>query len=394
VPGAVVTIGQPLSHRIDHMLSGTRANIVLKIQGDDLDTLRALANTVKAIAEGTPGAVDVAVEQQVDIPQLTIRVEREAAARYGLTTGEVVKAVERAFAGEPLGQILEGQRTVEIVARLDDSSREDIDAIASTLLDTPAGAKVPLRQLARLERTAGPNTISREGVQRKMVVQANVAGRDLSSVVDDLRSRIGAQLPLPEGYHIVYGGQFESAEAAARNIGLLSLLVIVGVFLLLMVAFGSARNALITLINLPLALIGGVLAVALTSGVVSVASLVGFITLFGIATRNGIMMVSHFDHLMKEEGYALPDAVVQGSLERLAPILMTALCAGLALVPLVMAGEAAGNEIQAPMGVVILGGLLSSTVLNMIVLPILFPRYGRPPSSQAGTAAVLKEAHA
>jgi CzcA family heavy metal efflux pump len=384
VPGAVVTIGQPLAHRIDHMLSGTRANIALKIHGDDLDTLRALAEKVKAIAESTRGAVDVSVEQQMDIPHLAIRIDREQAARYGLTSGQVAEQVEQAFAGETVGQLLEGQRAVEIVVRLENGAREELDAIATTLLDTPGGAKVPLRQLARIVRESGPNTISREGVQRKMVVQANVAGRDLSGVVDDLRHRVDSQLTLPDGYHIVYGGQFESAESAARNIGLLSVLVIVGIFLLLMVAFRSARNALLTLINLPLALIGGVLALALTSRVVSVASLVGFITLFGIATRNGIMMVSHFEHLMKEEGKMLPDAVVHGSLERLAPILMTALCAGLALVPLVIAGDAAGNEIQAPMGVVILGGLLSSTILNMIVLPILFRRFGRSPASRPG----------
>ncbi len=383
VPGAVVTIGQPLSHRIDHMLSGTRANIALKLFGDDLEILRGMAERVKKIAEATPGAVDVAIEQQVDIPQMAIRADRDAVARYGLTTGEVVEMVERAFAGETVGTLLEGQRSVEILVRLEDDSRRDRDAIASTLLDTKTGVRIPLKMLASISRETGPNTISREGVQRKMVVQANVAGRDLSSVVDDLRQRIATEVQFPAGYHVVFGGQFESAEEATRSIALLSILVVVGIFLLLIVAFKSVRNALITLINLPLALIGGVLAVALTSGIVSVASLVGFITLFGIATRNGIMMVSHFEHLMTEEGRSLPEAVVQGSIERLAPILMTALCAGLALVPLILARGEAGNEIQAPMAVVILGGLLSSTALNMIVLPILFRRYGRVPGEEA-----------
>ncbi|HZI04703.1 MAG TPA: efflux RND transporter permease subunit, partial [Archangium sp.] len=383
VPGAVVTIGQPLSHRIDHMLSGSRAAIALKLFGDDLDTLRGLAERVKTVAEHTPGAVDVSIEQQVNIPEVEIRMDRDAVARYGLTTGEVAEAVERAFAGETVGTVLEGQRAVELIARLDDASRADLDAIASTPLDTPAGPRIPLKMLASLTRESGPNTITREGVQRKMVVQANVSGRDLSSVVDELRARVAREVPLPEGYYIVYGGQFESAEEATRTIGLLGLGVVVGIFLLLVVAFSSVRNALLTLINLPLALIGGVVAVVLTSGVVSVASLVGFITLFGIATRNGILMVSHFEHLMTEEGKSLPEAVVQGSLERLAPILMTALCAGLALVPLVIAGGEAGNEIQAPMGVVILGGLLSSTFLNMLVVPVLFRLFGRPPTARA-----------
>jgi CzcA family heavy metal efflux pump len=377
VPGAVFTIGQPLSHRIDHMLSGTRANIAVKIFGDDLDRLRALAEQVKKLAEATPGAVDVSVEQQVDIPQLAIRVDRDAVGRYGLTTGEVTEAVERAFTGQTVGAVLEQQRSIELIVRLEDSAREDLTAISSTPIDTHTGARVPLGALATVTRESGPNTISREGVQRKMVVQANVSGRDLGAVVDDLRARVAASIKLPQGYHVEYGGQFESAAQATRNIILLSVLVMGGIFLLLVLAFGSVRHALMTLINLPLALIGGVLAVALTSGVISVASLVGFITLFGIATRNGILMVTHFEHLMAEEGRTLPEAVVQGSLERLAPILMTALCAGLALVPLVIAGGDAGNEIQAPMGVVILGGLLSSTFLNMLVLPVLFRRFGR-----------------
>ncbi|RKH01334.1 efflux RND transporter permease subunit [Corallococcus carmarthensis] len=389
VPGAIITIGQPLSHRIDHMLSGTRANIALKLYGDDLDRLRTLAEQVKKVAEATPGAVDVAIEQQVDIPQIGIRADRDAVARYGLTSGEVAEAVERAFAGETVGTVLEGQLVVDIAVRLDDASREDLDAIAATPIDTPTGHRIPLKMLASLTRETGPNTISREGVQRKMVVQANVAGRDLSTVVEELRARIPREVPMPTGYYVDYGGQFESAEAATRTIGWLSVGVVVGVFLLLVVAFGSVRNALLTLINLPLALIGGVLAVALTSGVVSVASLVGFITLFGIATRNGILMVSHYEHLMTEERKGLAEAVVQGSLERLAPVLMTALCAGLALVPLVLAGGEAGNEIQAPMGVVILGGLLSSTFLNMLVVPVLFRRFGRPPESRA--AAVPAE---
>jgi Cu/Ag efflux pump CusA len=381
-----VTIGQPLSHRIDHMLSGTRANIALKIYGDELGTLRGLAEQVKTAAEKTPGAVDVAIEQQIDIPEIEVRADRDAVARYGLTTGVVAEAVERAFAGQVVGSVLEGQRTVEVAVRLDDASRANLDTVASTLIETPVGNRIPLEMVAELVRETGPNTISRENVQRKMVVQANVAGRDLSAVVGDLRSNL-ASINFPPGYYVEYGGQFESAEEATRLITVLSAAVVVGIFLLLTIAFSSVRNALMTLVNLPLALVGGVLAVAFTSGIVSVASLVGFITLFGIATRNGIMMVSHFEHLMREEGKSKAEAIVQGSHERLAPILMTALSAGLALVPLVLAGEKAGNEIQAPMGVVILGGLLTSTFLNMFVVPVLFDMFGESSASEGPEGA-------
>jgi Cu/Ag efflux pump CusA len=327
----------------------------------------------------------VAIEQQVDIPVAEVRADREAIARYGLTAGELAEAVERRFAGETVGALLEGQRTVEMVVRLDDASRESLDAVASTVIETPSGARVPLRMLASLTRESSPNTIVRENVQRKMVVQANVSGRDLSAVVDELRASIGAAVEFPEGYYIVYSGQFESAEEASRTIGLLTLLAVLGIFLLLSVAYGTMRNAALTLVNLPLSLIGGIVAVALTSGVVSIAALVGFVTLFGIATRNGIMMISHFEHLIQVEGRTLREAIVQGAQERLAPILMTAACAGLALLPLVLAADEAGNEIQAPMGIVILGGLVSSTALNMIVVPALFSLWGRPRSKSGGT---------
>ncbi|MFZ5481326.1 MAG: efflux RND transporter permease subunit [Myxococcota bacterium] len=376
VPGAIVTVGQPLSHRIDHMLSGTRANIAMKVFGDDLGTLRQIATRIEAVAKTVPGAVDVAVEQQVDIPEVEVRADRAALARYGLGAGELAESVERAFAGETVGLLLEGQRTVELALRYDDSVRESLDAIRATPIDTPVGVRVPLGALATLVRDASPNTISREGVVRKMVVQANVADRDLGAVVAELRAKVEAEVPMPEGYFVVYGGQFESAEEATRTITLLGAGVIVGILLLLTVAYGSVRNAILTLVNLPLALVGGVAAVALGSGVLSIPALVGFVTLFGIATRNGILMITHYEQLLAE-GSSLPEAVVRGSLERLAPVLMTALCAGLALIPLVLAADEPGNEIQAPMGVVLLGGLLSSTVLNMLVVPVLFRRYGR-----------------
>ena len=376
IGGAVISVGQPLSHRIDHMLSGSRATIALKLFGDDLETLRQLAEQVEAVAKQVEGAVDVAIEQQVDIPELEIRADRDALARYGLGAGELTERIEGAFAGQVVGQILEGQRTVDVVLRLDDSVRQSFEAIAATPIDTPTGHRIPLGMLARLSRDSSPNTITREGVARKMVVQANVADRDLSLVVDDLKTRISKEVSFPEGYFIVYGGQFESAEEATRTISFLSVLVVLGIYLLLVVAFGSPRNALLMLVNLPLSLIGGLAAVAFTSGVISIASLVGFVTLFGIATRNGILMVSHYQHLVQEEGLAASEAIVRGSMERLTPVLMTALSTGLALIPLVLAAHEAGNEIQAPMGVVLLGGLLSSTVLNMLVVPVLFDRFG------------------
>jgi CzcA family heavy metal efflux pump len=377
IGGAVFNVGQPLSHRIDHMLSGSRSAIALKVFGDDLETMRGLAEQIEAIGKSTPGAVDVSIEQQVDIPELEIRADRMALARYGLGAGALAESVERAFTGETVGQLLEGQRTIDVVVRMNDSVRESLASLRATPIDTPSGARIPLGMLATLSRDTSPNTIVREGVIRKMVVQANVSSSDLSGVVDALRERITAEVEFPEGYFVVYGGQFESAEEATRTISVLTVGVVVGMFLLLTVAFQSTRNAGLMLVNLPLSLIGGVLAVAMTSGVVSIASLVGFVTLFGIATRNGILMVNHYDHLVREEGCSMSEAVYQGSMERLAPVVMTALTAGLALVPLVLAGNEAGNEIQAPMGVVLVGGLLSSTVLTMFVVPVLFERFGR-----------------
>ncbi|MBI5509125.1 MAG: efflux RND transporter permease subunit [Deltaproteobacteria bacterium] len=377
IPGMVIVIGQPLSHRIDHMLSGTRANIAIKLFGDDLYQLRASAEEIRKVMVKVDGAVDVSTEQQVDIPQLFISFDRERIARYGLRAGDLAEVIEVAFAGEKVSQVLDGQRTYDVVVRYRDEHRADPEAIGNTLIDTPGGAKVPLKMLAAVREDLGPNVITRENVQRKIVVMANVGGRDLRSVIDDIRTGIEAEVKLPQGYYVVYGGQFESEADASRTISFLGLFVIAGIFLLLFLAFRNVRTALLIMVNLPLALIGGVIAVFLGGGVLSVASLVGFITLFGIATRNGIMMVSHYEHLQKEEGASLEESIVRGSLERLSPILMTALCAGLALIPLVLAGDQPGNEIQAPMGVVILGGLLSSTGLNMLVVPALYARFSR-----------------
>jgi CzcA family heavy metal efflux pump len=378
VPGMVLTIGQPIAHRIDHMLSGTRASIAVKIFGDDLAELRRLADQVRSVIASVDGAVDVSVEQQVDVPQLALVFDRDRIARYGLRAGALAEAVETAFAGHVVSSLLAEQRTYDVVVRYADRHRADKDAIGAALFDTPLGPKVPLAMLATIRDDAGPNTISRENVQRKMVVQANVGARDLGSVIDDIRAAIEREVRLPSGYYVVYGGQFESQEAAARTIAILGALVVAGIFLLLYLAFRSARVALVVMINLPLALVGGVVAALLGGGVLSIGSLVGFITLFGIATRNGIMMISHYEHLQAVERAPFADAVERGSLERLSPVLMTALCAGLALLPLVLAGGEPGNEIQAPMGLVILGGLLSSTALNMIVVPALYARLFRP----------------
>ncbi|MDP1830089.1 MAG: efflux RND transporter permease subunit [Archangium sp.] len=389
LPGLVVIIGQPLSHRIDHMLSGTRANIAIKLFGDDLSQLRTSAEEIRKVMARVDGAVDVSVEQQVDIPQLQIKFDRERIARYGLQAGALAEIVETAFAGNKVASVLDNQRTYAVVVRFPDSARADAQAIGDTLIDTPVGAKVPLKMLADIREDSGPNMITRENAQRKIVVMANVGDRDLRSVVDDIRRGIEGEVKLPQGYYVVYGGQFESESDASRTIFFLGFFVVAGIFLLLFLAFREVRTALLVMVNLPLALIGGVIAVFLGGGVLSVASLVGFITLFGIATRNGIMMISHYEHLQQVEGTPFDEAIERGSLERLSPILMTALCAGLALIPLVLAGDQPGNEIQAPMGVVILGGLLSSTALNMLVVPALYARFGRKQERRVAGSASL-----
>jgi CzcA family heavy metal efflux pump len=378
VPGMSITIGQPISHRIDHMLSGTRANIAVKIFGDDLRRLRALAQQVRDSMAKVPGVVDLTIEQQTDIPTLRLQLDRDRIARVGLKVEEVSEAVETAFLGKAVSRVLEGQRSFDLVVRAEEANRQNLEAVRSTLIDTPLGGKVPLALLAEVRKDLGPNIISREDVQRKIVVSSNVAGRDLQGVVRDIQSNVAKNVSLPQGYYVTYGGQFESAQEASQTIGLLSALVIGGIVLLLMAALRSLRDALIILVNLPLALIGGIFGIFLSGGVLSVASLIGLITLFGIAARNGIMMVSHIRHLMEEEGESFERAVERGAMERLSPIMMTALCAGLALLPLVLRGGEPGSEILTPMAIVILAGLFSSTALNMIVVPVLYLRFGRP----------------
>jgi len=300
----------------------------------------------------------------------------------GVRADQLAEAVDVAFNGEVVSQVLEDQRTYDVIVRFDDASRQSVETIGSTLIDTPVGAKIPITQVAEVRVDQGPNTINRENVQRRIIVQANVANRDLGSVIDEIRQKISRDVPLPEGYFVQYGGQFEAQEAAARQIMIMSLVAIAGIFLLLYLALGSTRLALLVMANLPLAMIGGVVMVFLSGGTLSIASLIGFITLFGIATRNGIMLITHYRHLIREEGVPFRQSIVQGSLERLSPILMTALVTGVGLVPLAFGVGQPGKEIQQPMAVVILGGIVTSTFLNMVVIPALYLKYGRAAASQ------------
>jgi len=377
IPGVDVEVGQPISHRIDHLLSGTRAQIAIKLFGPDLATLRGKAGEIRNAMADVPGIVDLLVEPQVGVPQVQVNMNRQAAAAVGLRAEDLAETVDTAFNGHVASQVLEEQRTYDVLVRFDDSARQSVESIGRTLIDTPAGAKVPISQVAEVRVDQGPNTINRENVQRRIIVQANVADRDLGSVIGDVRAAINGKVKLPQGYFVQYGGQFESQEKASRQITLLSLVAIAGIFLLLYIALKSARSAILVMANLPLALIGGVVMVFLSGGTLSIASLVGFITLFGIATRNGIMLISHYTHLMEEEGVAFRDAIVQGSMERLSPILMTALVTGIGLLPLALGKGEPGKEIQQPMAIVILGGIVTSTFLNMIVIPALYLKYGR-----------------
>lgn len=378
LPGMNVTVGQPISHRIDHMLSGTRANIAVKVFGDDLELLRSLARQIETAMKGINGVVDLSVEQQTDIPTVRVRVRPEDAARFGLQPGDVAAKIQTAFVGIEVNRILEGQISFPLVVRYPETRLEDLAVIGKTLIDSPSGAKVPLDSVADVYEDRSPNFISREGVQRKIVVQCNVAGRDLLGVVNEIEAAVGAKVKLPQGYRVEYGGQFESEAEASRRLLVLGGGVIVAILLILATAFHSTRDALIIMLNLPLALVGGVAGVYFAGGVLSVASIIGFITLFGIATRNGIMLVAHIRHLQEVEGVTdLRHAVAAGATERLAPILMTALAAGLALVPIAAGMGKPGSEIQAPMAMVILFGLLSSTALNMVVVPAVYFAAGR-----------------
>jgi CzcA family heavy metal efflux pump len=371
IPGIAFMVMQPLGHRIDHMLSGTSANIAIKIFGTDLGRMYNVGNQIAAAIGDIEGLVDVNVEQQVEVPQLQIRANREMLAHYGITIGEFNEFVELAFSGERLGDIYEGQQRFDLILRLNRDYTASMDGFRSALIDTHDGRKVPLEQVAEIVSATGPSSISRENVQRKVVVSANVAGRDLLGAVKDIQDEVSQHIVLPEGYRIEYGGQFESEARASQTLLLTSIMAVFIIFLLLYQEFRNLRLAGIILINLPLALIGGVFSIYFTSGILSIPAIIGFITLFGIATRNGILLVSRYQNL-QDEGAELIDTVISGSVDRLNPILMTALTAALALIPLALQGHLSGNEIQSPMAKVILGGLLTSTLLNIYVVPVVY----------------------
>lgn len=370
--GANIEIGQPISHRIDAMLSGTKANIAIKLFGDDLNKMFSLGNQIKETIGGIEGIADLNVEQQIERPQLKIQPRREMLAKYGITLPEFSQFVNVALAGKVVSQVYEKGKSFDLTVKVKDEERDEMEKIRNLMIDTADGRKIPLDYVAEVVSTMGPNSISRENVKRKIVISANVADRDLRSVVNDIQQQIDASIQLPEGYHIEYGGQFESEQAASRTLALTSFISIVIIFLLLYNEFRSVKESGVILLNLPLALIGGVFALVLTTGEISIPAIIGFISLFGIATRNGMLLISHYNHLQQEEGLSVYNSVIQGSLDRLNPILMTALSSALALIPLALGGDLPGNEIQSPMAKVILGGLLTSTFLNGFIVPIVY----------------------
>ena len=370
LPGVNVEIGQPISHRIDAMLSGTQAKIAIKLFGDDLNKMFSLGNQIKAAIKDVEGVVDLNVEQQIERPQLKINPKRDMLAKYGITLPEFTEFIDIALAGEVVSQVYENGRSFDLTVKVRDDERDKIEKIANLMIDAN-GTKIPLSYVADISSSSGPNTINRENVKRKIVISANVADRDLHGVVKDIQEKINATIKLPEDYHIEYGGQFESEQAASRTLLLTSMISVLVIFLLLYHEFRNAKQSGIILLNLPLALIGGVIMLKLTSGEISIPAIIGFISLFGIATRNGMLLVSHYNHL-QNEGYNLKDTIIHGSLDRLNPILMTALSSALALIPLAIGGDLPGNEIQSPMAKVILGGLLSSTLLNAFIVPIVY----------------------
>ena len=370
ISGANIEIGQPISHRIDAMLSGTEANIAIKLFGTDLNLMFTVGNQIKAAIQTIPGLVDLKVEQQIERPQLTITPKRELLAKYGIPLPEFEEYINVMLGGEAVSQVYDDGKSFDLTVKTSDASRATMDDISNLMIDA-AGQKVPLSYVADIRSVTGPNTINRENVQRKIVISANVSERDLRGVVNEIQDRVEANIRLPEGYHIEYGGQFESEAAASRTLLLTSLMSLLVIFMLLYNEFKDVKESGVILLNLPLALIGGVIILWLTSGEISIPAIIGFISLFGIATRNGMLLISHYTHL-RGEGMGLRESVIQGSLDRLNPILMTALSSALALIPLALNGDLPGNEIQSPMATVILGGLLTSTFLNGFIIPIVY----------------------
>lgn len=375
--GVSVNVGQPISHRLDHLLSGVRAQVAIKLFGNDLTDLRTNAVKIKETISKIEGVVDAQIEKQVLVPQLIIKIKRDALQRYGIQAGKITESLEIFYNGKVTGQILDGQKSFDILLRTTNEERTNIDKIRNTLISTPSGNLIPLQQIADIEYTNSINSVYHENTQRRIVISCNVQGRDLGSTVKEIQDKIKTDVPLPQGYFIKYGGQFESQQEASKLIGLLSIFAFLGIFLVLYSHFKSSRIVIQIMLNIPLALIGSVVAVTLTGGTFSIATLVGFITLTGIASRNGIMMISHYIHLVEHEGEKFSkEMIIRGSLERLVPVLMTALVAALALLPLTMDAQASGKEILYPVAVVILGGLISSTLLDMIVTPVVFYMFG------------------
>ena len=371
ITGANIEIGQPISHRIDAMLSGTQASIAIKLFGTDLNKMFMLGNQIKNAIADVDGVADLNVEQQIERPELNIEPKREMLAKYGITLPDFREFVSVNMAGEVVSQVYESGKSFNLVVRTEEDYRNEMEKVRNLMIDTPDGQKVPLTYVADVRSASGPNTISRENVKRKIVISANTSGRDVRSVVNDIQRCIDEEIKLPEDYHIEYGGQFESEQAASRTLLLTSLMSIVVIFLILYTQFKSAAHSAIILINLPLALIGGVFALVVTTGEISIPAIIGLISLFGIATRNGMLLISNYHH-WQDEGMSLHDSILHGSLDRLNPILMTALCSALAMIPLAIHGDLPGNEIQSPMAKVILGGLLTSTFLNGFIIPIVY----------------------
>lgn len=379
LPGVNIEIGQPISHRIDAMLSGTKANIAIKLFGSNLNHMFRLGNEIKESIQDIRGIADLNVEQQVERPQLKIEPRRELLAKYGISLPDFADIVKILLAGEVVSQVYEGNRSFDLTLKVKDTGRESMDKIKDLLIDA-GDRKVALSDVAKITSSTGPNTINRENVMRKIVISANVSGRDLRGVVEDIRRTIDEEITLPEGYHIEYGGQFESEQAASRTLFITSIFSILVIFMLIFSQFKSVSQSLVVILNLPLALIGGVCAIALTGGVLSIPGIIGFISLFGIATRNGMLLISRYNDL-RSEGLSIRESVMAGSLDRLNPILMTALTSGLALIPLALGGDLPGNEIQSPMAKVILGGLLTSTFLNGFIIPIMYLMTGKKTES-------------
>ena len=372
ISGANIEIGQPISHRIDAMLSGTQASIAIKLFGDNLNEMFVIGNRIKSAISGVEGIADLNVEQQIERPELKITPKRDMLARYGISLPAFAEFVTVNMAGETVSQVYEEGKTFNLVVRASEDNRGDMESIRNLMIDDADGCKIPLSYVADVESSMGPNTINRENVKRKVVISANTRGRDLRSVVNDIQDIVDAEIVLPEGYHIEYGGQFESEQAASRTLMLTSIMSIIVIFLLLYMEFKDARQSGVVLLNLPLALIGGVFALIITSGELSIPAIIGFIALFGIATRNGMLLINRYNHLHNEEHLSVRECILKGSLDRLNPILMTALSSALAMIPLAINGDLPGNEIQSPMAKVILGGLLTSTLLNGFIVPIVY----------------------